>query len=166
MSQKEAVDKFTKWYVLAIEKLKEMPGGNGGFAAFIIGLALYERLIVARLKAKGIKSSPHNRTKEVSSDLGLNDEETGIFWDVFRNGFLHQAMPKPNQKDKISYALHHNFDGIPKFKDYQDQKVVCINPWKFVDTVINSFLEHPELINSSLSYPFPVITQLPPELFE
>ena len=47
------VEKFTGWFARAIDKLAELPEGDGAFAAMMIALPLYERSIVARLKLEG-----------------------------------------------------------------------------------------------------------------
>jgi len=94
MSEQEALDKFRLWYIGPIEKLKELPNGAGGFVAFMVGIALYERLIVARLKLKDQKADDDALQETIKGDLRLTDQERRIFWDMFRNGLFHQAMPK------------------------------------------------------------------------
>jgi hypothetical protein len=65
MNNQEALDKFRIWYFEPIEKLKELPNGGGGFVAFMVGLTLYERLIIARIKQE----------RNATSDYKIKDEE-------------------------------------------------------------------------------------------
>jgi hypothetical protein len=39
-------ERFNGWFVKSIEKLRELPEGDGAFAAMMIALPLYERRIM------------------------------------------------------------------------------------------------------------------------
>jgi len=158
MSEQEALDKFRLWYIGPIEKLKELPNGAGGFVAFMVGIALYERLIVAWLKLKEQKADDDAIQKTIKDDLRLTDQERRIFWDMFRNGLFHQAMPKLG---KTGYCFNHTFTCYPEFKVLDGHAVICIDPWKFTDRVIKEFLSDPKLIIESVSYPLPSILPIP-----
>jgi hypothetical protein len=159
MNDLDALEKFQMWYFEPIEKLYDLPNGRGGFIAFIVGITLYERLIVARIKheRKGL-SEEIIEEKDIKSamqkDLGLTSHELSIFWDLFRNGLLHQAMPK---KGKTAYKFNHTFSGYPKFLDKDGGKCICIDPWKFAFRIIDEFKQNPHLISESESFPLPEI---------
>lgn len=161
MDETTAANLFKRWYVEPVEILKTLPDGNGGFAAFVVGIALYERLIKARLKLQHQPTDDDTVRREIAQDLRLPDGERSIFWDMFRNGMMHQAMPKSGKTD---WAFHHSFSGYPEFKTINGQSVICINPWKFTDRVLQEFMSKPELIIASNSFPLGTIAPLPPEL--
>jgi hypothetical protein len=158
MNEQEALEKFRLWYVEPVEKLKELPYGSGGFAAFMVGLALYERLIVAKIKITGQEANDEAIQNAMNEDLRLSDIERRIFWDMFRNGLFHQAMPKIG---RTGYCFDNSFTGFPEFKALNGHPVICIDPWKFTDRVINELIATPKLIVESESYPLPSILPIP-----
>jgi len=127
----------------------------------MIALPLYERYIIAKLKLAGTETSEDNIKTEIGTDLGLDDRQRSIFWEVFRNGFMHQAMAKDG---KTKWAISHNFGALPDFKDLKGVSYILIDPWKFADRVIQHFVKQPELITASDSFPLATIFQLPAEL--
>ena len=151
MHEQEAIENFLIWFVEPINKLKELPNGAGGFVAFMVGLSLYERLLKARLSLSDKKADVKEFQRAMQADLHLNEQQRSFFWDFFRNGLLHQAMPKLG---KTNYCFHHTFSGIPEFTNINGQPSICIDPWKFTDRVLNEFLENPILIIRTNSYPF------------
>lgn len=161
MDESTAEVRFRRWFVEPVEKLKSLPDGNGGFVAFMAALALYERLIVARLKLRNELTDEDSVRREIAQDLGLSDNERSIFWDMFRNGMLHQAMPKAGNTE---WVFHDSFSGYPEFKTLQGRSFICINPWKFTDRVLAEFISEPKMIIASESFPLGTITPLPREL--
>ena len=158
MDKVKAEELFQRWFVIPISILKEMPNGDGGFVAFISALALYERLIVAKLKIQNQTSEPEKVKQAMAKDLGLSPREQTIFWDMFRNGLLHRAMPKAG---KTSWIFHNTFGASPTFKFLDHAAFVCIDPWKFTDRVLKEFLDDPNLIIASESFPLPSILLVP-----
>lgn len=158
MEEEKAVENFRLWFVEPIEKLKELPDGAGGFIAFMVGLALYERLIIAKLKLDNHPTDDAAVQKAMTDDLRLTDLQRRIFWDMLRNGLLHQAMPKIG---KTNCIFHHIFSGYPEFRTLDSSPVICIDPWKFTDRVIKEFLSDTSLISASDSYPLAHIAPIP-----
>jgi len=154
MEETNSLEYFRMWFVEPIEKLKELPGGNGGFVAFMVGLALYERLIVAKLKLGNLETDDEAIQQAMADDLKLSDIQRRIFWDMLRNGLLHQAMPKVG---KTRCYFHHQFSAYPEFRTSDNGPVICIDPWKFTNRVLEEFLMHPSLIVASESYPLAYI---------
>jgi len=163
MDQEDSIRSFNLWFVEPIEKLKELPNGSGGIIAFMIGLALYERLIIAKLKFENCPSDEESIRKAMSEDLQLSESQQRVFWDMLRNGFLHQAMPKIG---KTRCMFHDSFTEYPVFKTLDGMEVICINPWRFTDRVISEYLAYPCLINISESYPLVRISPIPFERLE
>ncbi len=166
MTEEEAVQLFIKWYVEPIEKLKDLPNGAGGWVAFMVALALYYRLITARLKSRGESNGKDdiNVKTEMAKDLGLTLANLRKFWDMFRNGLLHKAMPKVKSRaGQTHYRLDGSYSGSPQFIEEEDGVwVVCIDPWKFADRVLREFLSTPKLITVSDSCPLANIIEQPP----
>jgi hypothetical protein len=151
---REQIRKFKMWFVEPIEELKKLPDGAGGIVALIVGLALYQRLIHAKLKLSGEKTDEGAVKSYICIDLHITDYERKIFWDTFRIGLMHQAMPK---KGDTGYLFHNSLSAFPEFREINGQKIICIDPWKFTDRVMNEFLQKPELIYASDSFPLPDI---------
>jgi hypothetical protein len=105
-----ALDLFRLWFVQPIEKLKETPEGSGGFIALMVGLVLYERLLIAKLKLENRPTDDETIQQAMAVDLKLTDSQRRIFWDVLRNGLLHQAVPKAG---KTGCIFHYAFSGYP-----------------------------------------------------
>jgi len=157
----DPVWKFMVWFAEPIEKLKELRDGSGAFAAFIVGLAWYQRLILARLDLKGASTGEDSQKDEIARDLKLSDGERSIFWRIFRTGLLHGAMPLAG---KTNFIFHHSYSGYPEFKKVSDgASVICINPWKFADRVVQEFLSNPNLITASDSFPLANVVLVSPD---
>lgn len=150
-------ERFNGWFVKSIEKLKELPEGDGAFAAMMIALPLYERSIIAKLKLDGKPRGEEDIARAIGADLELNEGQRKVFWEMFRNGFMHQGMTKAG---KTQWLLSHRFGALPEFRTYEEQSCVCIDPWKFADRVLSAFLKDSRLITASESFPlagvFPV----------
>jgi hypothetical protein len=151
------IERFTRWYRNPITKLKELPNGDGGFAAFIIALPLYERYIVSKLKLEGKETNQDSIKTEISADLNLTDDQRKIFWEMFRNGFLHGAMPKDGRTQWLTSA---EFTAYPEFKTIEDRNYVCIDPWKFADRILDEYYNNTDLITASESFPLASIFTL------
>ena len=89
-----SIELFERWFGRSIEKLAELPNGDGAFAALMIALPLYDCFIHAKLKLEGRPTTDAIVQNEMGADLGLTDYQRQVFWDVFRNGFMHQEWPK------------------------------------------------------------------------
>lgn len=141
---------FERWYVRPIEKLKELPDGDGGFAALMLTLPLYERLIVGRLKLDNRPTDEEAVRAEMGSDLHLTDDQQRRFWAVLRIGFMHQAM---GQNGRTKWLTSHTFTERPEFRVVRGTPTICLDPWKFADRVLREFQRRPELITASESFP-------------
>ena len=143
-------ERFDAWFVRSIEKLKELPEGDGAFAAMMIALPLYERLIFARLKVAGRSTAQEDIARAIGDDLGLSQAERKVFWDMFRVGFMHRGMVKAG---RTQWLVSHKFGAEPEFRTYAGQRCVCVDPWKFADRVLAAFSEDTRLITASESFP-------------
>jgi len=89
-----SIELFNRWYIEPINKLKELPNGDGGFAAFMITIPLYERYITSKLKLENKPTEDTDIRTEMANDLHLTDGQRSVFWAIFRIGFTHGAMPQ------------------------------------------------------------------------
>lgn len=154
MIDQEKIRLFQIWYVEPINLLETLPNGDGGWVVFIVGLALYERLINAQLKTNNQATDDVNKHKAICDDLGITEHQRSVFWSMCRNGLLHQAMPKIGS---TSLWLRDEFSDKPEFQKIEGIEFICINPWKFTKRVLNDFLSAPELIDASDSNPLAII---------
>ena len=154
MVDQEKIELFRRWYVGPIDLLEKLPDGDGGWVAFIVGFALYERFILARLKNDNQATDEVSRNKAICDDLGITEHQRSVFWSLCRNGLLHQAMPKIG---RTGLYLHEEFSDKPQFQIFEGEEFLCINPWKFSKRVLKKFLSRPELIDASDSNPLALI---------
>lgn len=152
------IERFDGWFVKPIEKIKELPEGDGGFAAMMVALPLYERYIIAKLKIEGKPTNDPEIQQEIADDLNLKDHERRIFWEMFRHGFMHQAMVKYG---KTKWMVSHTFGELPEFKTIKGIQCICFDPWKFTDRVLCKFRADHRLITASESFPLASIFEMP-----
>ena len=144
MDQDTALHLFNSWFVKPI-KSSDI---DGGFVAFMVMLALYERLIHAKLEIQGTDTGA-NFKKYMETDLRLTADERKDFWDMFRHGLLHRGMPKVDRKEQkttTGYIFRSDFSAFPEFRMYYDQPIICIEPAKFAARILDEFVQNPELI--------------------
>jgi hypothetical protein len=155
MEQDRALELFNVWFVKPIKSMDI----DGGFVAFMVALALYERLIIAKLKLAGQHIDEESVHRKMAEDLNLTDFQRRVFWRMFRNGLLHQGMPEIG---KTQYLFHSSFSAFPQFKKHIDsgKTVICIDPSKFADRVLNEFVTSPELILASESFPLASVSEI------
>jgi hypothetical protein len=144
------IERFEGWYARPIEKLSELPEGDGAFAALMIAMPLYERYIVAKLKLAGSGTSDDEVRDEMGKDLVLDAGKRSVFWSVFRSGFTHQAMGRDG---KTKWLVSHTFSELPTFQTIDGHQYVCLDPWKFAERLLNKFRADEQLITASDSFP-------------
>lgn len=144
------VERFRGWFEAPIAKLKELPEGDGAFAALMIALPLYERSIIAGLKLAELPAGEDEIRAAMSADLGLDDRDRATFWAMFRVGFMHQAMVSSGT---TKWLVSHRFGEIPEFRTVNGDRCLCIDPWKFADRVVATFLSDPRRFTVSVSFP-------------
>ena len=130
------LEKFDGWFVRAIDKLDELPEGDGAFAALMIVLPLYERYTVAKLnltaeqkplsdKLQGLQQAAADRERQLCAALPTADGGQGTILDrvnrreqslAARLAGLQQVKPAleqlyqtltPEQKAVIDHPLMH-----------------------------------------------------------
>jgi len=107
----EDYDRYNLWYVQPLRALEAMPGGQGGFIALATACFLYERYAIAILRTQDKKADKTGILEKLSSDFKVNNATAKAFWDVIRDGLLHQGMPMQMKHGKLlpKFAFHHSY---------------------------------------------------------
>ena len=105
----EDYDHFRMWYVEPLRALEVMPEGQGGFIALATACFLYERYAAAVLNSQGKKADRSGKLRQLVNDFNVNDATAKAFWNVIRDGLLHQGMPMQQKQGQIlpKCAFHH-----------------------------------------------------------
>jgi hypothetical protein len=153
MEEAKALELFKAWFVRPLEVLDI----NGGFIAFMVALALFERMVIAKLKLTGIPANKQTIKRKMSEELGLTEDEQSVFWNMFRDGLLHEGMPKVG---RTGFIFHSTFSERPEFGEYDGKPVICIDPWKFTDRILREYESNPRLITASDSFPLALVDEI------
>jgi len=149
------MERFTGWFIDPIEKLKELPEGDGGFLALSAALFLCERYYRAVTDTLDKTEDDETFKIEAAKDLGLRLEDFKSFWMVYRNGVQHQGIPRKcvdKNEVKYSWQISDDFDAIPQVNRINAYKRdVRLNVWKFADLIINKFKTNPEVFQKATS---------------
>jgi hypothetical protein len=123
--QKEKVD---QWF---FEPLKNMKG-HDAFIAMAITLLLYEKYLRVRerLGDGKIFTQGAKTFRIMAEDFGPNPDECFKFWQDWRNGILHRAMPGVEHFE--GYIMSGEF---PRPLEV-DGRRLKINPWRLRDVVL------------------------------
>src|ERR1043166_7283009 len=93
-SKREQVE---KWFLTPLRKMN----GHEGFILLMVLFPLYEKYLRVKhqmkAEAKFSKGTPALAT--IGRDLHLSEDDAEIFWQNFRNGLAHCALPKTRKDD-------------------------------------------------------------------
>jgi hypothetical protein len=156
------MERFYGWFIKPIEKLKEMPEGDGGFLALSAALFLCERYYRALTDTLNGKRDDEKFKVAAAKDLGLSLEDFNCFWIVYRNGVQHQGTPKKyiDKKNQIKYFFHisDEFNGIPEiYKINSYKREIRLSVWKFADLIITKFKTNEAVFKKAVSRTFPEV---------
>lgn len=157
------MERFYGWFILPIEKLKELPEGDGGFLALSAALFLcerYYRALTNTLHEKGIRDDETFKI-EAAKDFRLSLDDFKCFWIVYRNGIQHQGTPKKYiDKNGIKYfsQISDEFNAIPEiYKLNAYKRLIRLSVWKFADFIIDKFKTNPAVFRKAISHTFPEV---------
>jgi len=155
-------ERFDGWFVKPIEKLKELPEGDGGFLALSAALFLCERYYRAVTDTLSGKRDDETFKIAAAKDLGLSLEDFNSFWIVYRNGVQHQGMPRKyiDKKKELKYFFHidEEFSGIPQIHKINAYKrEIRLNVWKFAGLIVSKYKSNPEVFQKAISNTFPEV---------
>jgi hypothetical protein len=151
------VELFERWVIAPINALRPLPNGDGAFVAMGMALALYERYIKSALEKAGKKETPEEMWVFGASDLAVDAETFRRFWGMYRDGIQHSLQPKCYISNGIRWGweIGPNYSKCPKIVDPEkDLRVILIEPWLFIDHVLDRFKATPELIDFKDSWRF------------
>jgi hypothetical protein len=151
------MERFDGWFVKPIEKLKELPEGDGGFLALSAALFLCERYYRTR-------TNTHERSKnnelfkvEAAKDLGVGLNDFKCFWSVYRHGLQHQGMPQRHEKNQMTYKWHmdESFEAVPTIHVIDARtREIRIDPWKFAALIVSKFKADPAVLANATQCAF------------
>lgn len=139
MEQLSNEQKFEIWVKQPIEYLRQSPiAGNCGYIILALGLPLYEAYLRYDPETKIFNEEPSiwkviSKKPELELPPGFRD-----WWTILRHGLAHQFSPKPG------YHFHHSFPAIPR----KNNDVWELDPWKFVDMVLDIYAKNPDLVEN------------------
>ena len=153
------IERFDGWFVKPIEKLKELPEGDGGFLALSAALFLCERYYRTLTNTHEGQRDDKAFKVEAAKDLGLELEDFNCFWQVYRNGIQHQGMPRRfvDDKNNVTYGwnMDRRFSAVPTIYAIDAQKrEIRLNPWKFAELMISKFRGHPSILENATLHAF------------
>ena len=126
--QKEKVD---QWYFEPLRKMR----GDQAFVAMTISIILYEKYLRTSKKLGGgkiFRTQNAKAFKIMSEDFGFPAADCFRFWQDWRNGLMHRAMPT------IGHFAGYTLSGERYPRALQiDGKTLKIDPWKFRDVVLS-----------------------------
>jgi len=158
----EDYDRFRLWYVQPLRTLEAMPAGQGGFVALATACFLYERYAIAALQAQGKKADRPGILNQLGNDFSVDNATAKAFWDVIRDGLLHQGMPMQKKHGKLlpGFALHHSYP-LMALENINGETWLKVQPWKFMDKVLSLWATNFELLRQSGSFPWANIGPVP-----
>ncbi|TSA50185.1 hypothetical protein D4R47_02630 [archaeon] len=155
---------FERWYVQPLRELEKLPDGDGGFVVLATCCFLYERYARAYLRDSGEKASDENVICQLSRDFGVPRDIAEVFWNVIRNGFLHQGMPKArDNRGRTSlpgWRTHHAFPRPIDLVSGKAPTELQIQPWLFRDRVFELYQARPDLIAYDKNFLWGAIVKL------
>ncbi len=170
----DAQIKFDRWVVVPLTKLREIPRGDGTFAALAIAFGLYERFLDSKIDKRGEKPEPQKRYQEAALDFDskVTADSFQSFWEMYRVGIQHYFQPKKfTKKDKTRWGWdiseNKNYKEYPVIiQEEADLFIIIIDPWLFIEHVLQRWYENPELINHLRKFEFGKIQSVQPVVVE
>lgn len=165
------------WYVRPFNFLRHRGGlkleenWDGGFIALMIGSALMERyfrrktgthegLSAAEKKRRGLVSYDDDFKNRAADDLGVPRANIVDFYSVFRNGVMHQGMPrkittkddKGNVTGIYTYTIQAGLTPLPKREKSGLNIHLSLDPWEFTQKMIDLFLGDAAVLNEEFDH--------------
>jgi hypothetical protein len=124
-------EKIEKWFLGPLRSMSKMKGDQA-FIAMMVCLVLYEKYLRVAKEIGDEKFCQGSKAFRImSEDFDFPPDDCYRFWQDWRNGLLHRAMPSIGHYD--GYVL--SGDKYPKPLQI-DGKRLKIDPWKFCAIVI------------------------------
>lgn len=170
----EHLERFKQWYVRPFEWLRHQGGirhverWDGGFISIMIGCSLMERYFRRRTNTH-LKASKEEKKKYLEDNrIGFDDafkhsaadyfqlptNNINQFYLIFRNGMMHQGMPKVIEERSengelqcvYTYSIQAGHPRLPEIEKSKNKVHLKLDPWEFTQTMIDLFLSNPEVL--------------------
>lgn len=153
------MERFEGWFVAPVEKLKEIPEGDGAFVAMSVALFLCERFYRTKTNTHEGSRGDLAFRQAAAQDMHVADNYFEIFWKVFRHGIQHQGMPKElslnNPERHYRWELRSDALAVPSFFQVDETHfMITIDPWKFCGFIFDKFRNEPDMLAKAESHAF------------
>jgi hypothetical protein len=161
-----AISNFKRWFEKPLEAVRRACGADGGFVALGVSCPLYERYVMAIYDRHPYsevnlehprKDENRNRIhRALMKDFDVSEKTAEVFWDVIRNGILHQSMPSQmkHKKPLPKYLLKAKRPRPIEMCEYEGEDLLMVDHWGFADKVIELWKNNIELIDNIQSFPW------------
>lgn len=161
--QPTAQDLFNRWFREPLVHLELLPEGDGALVALGISCVLYERYARTLIKSTSKKADDAALLNQFAADFSVDASTTNMFWQVIRNGLLHQgiglqAANRGTQFPEWSVSGEH-----PRIQLQPGSPgLLKVQPWPVRDRVLELWGSRPNLIDANQSFPWAMITRQEP----
>lgn len=132
------ITEFLKWYQEPVAELQKLEGG--GFPQMLIALPLIERYLrqkSATGEAK-LRKPFYAELRVTFPELDSEKIDAEDFWQVFRNGLLHQVTMS-QQRIRSTQAPRGGLNYNVKMIQYdRSDDMILVNPTLFANRVLNT----------------------------
>jgi hypothetical protein len=151
------IELFRRWYAAPLRHVESLANGDGAFVALACSCFLYERYATAMIKETGGKADRSAKITQFESDFKIDNDTATHFWDVIRNGFLHQGMGMQlgSGSSFPEWSVSKDSPRIEFLAGSPGQ--LRIQPWLFRDRVIELWESRPDLLDANGSFPWATI---------
>lgn len=170
MGNQKDSELFEIWFLRPLRELEAISEGAGAFIALATSCFLYERYIRAKLATeKGLrfdnsfdKRNHQYRDLQIANDFNTDEATAAAFWNVMRNGLLHYGMPKRSRGTKTmpKWRFDHSYpQPIALSQHTNGEWWLEVQPWKFMNVVIEICQNNIDLIGASKGFPWATIEE-------
>ena len=153
---------FERWFVQPLTKLHELPNGDGGFVALATSCFLYERYAVATIEKSGGKANKEGKIRQFMSDFEVDEATARAFWDVIRDGILHEGMPitRKHGKGPLPDWAFLPINRPVRMDKSNGSDILVVEPWLFTEKVLQLWKENLPLIEQNKSFPWANVVRI------
>jgi hypothetical protein len=159
----DAEELFRRWFLNPLDVLKtseRIKDGDGGIIAMMVVMPLLERYV------KYIeKTENRTRNQVFKAEFGFDDADSNAFWNIFRDGFCHQAMPiaKAHGAALPGVSFSDGYPSLPTYIEHEGQRFITMDIWKFAQWVLDKYEANPKMLEANASFPLlPIYSSLVP----
>ena len=135
-------EKFDKWFKIPLEKLD----ADGGFIILISLFPLYECYLRSKYGSEFKFSKGHPVFKTIGRDFKLKEDVAYYFWQTFRNGLLHRAIPDAETKKWI-------LSRKSKAVEFKNDEFI-VNPIKLRELILNILKSNLQIWKNDIRLPY------------